>query len=207
MPPRGPAPKIASNTSLMSPEELLMASNTSASTASRASASPRSVRYSSSLLFAAPQSSAGDRLPPGRASRSFAYSVHNTPTLAVAQGSPRVGNRGLEATTALPRDPLASADFGMDRAAPHPLATRLEPSPARRILQCGRTSRQFEEPICGDPPAGLVHRGVRNPDPGHLPYPRLHPACSQAACQGVALHAAMMEVRKSAATRPSSTAW
>jgi hypothetical protein len=36
------------------------------------------------------------------------------------------------------------------------LATRLEPSSARRSLQCGRTSRQFEEPICGDPPAGLA---------------------------------------------------
>jgi hypothetical protein len=32
--------------------------------------------------------------------------------------------------------------------------------------QCGRTSRQFEEPICGDPPAGLAHSGLRNPNPG-----------------------------------------
>jgi hypothetical protein len=49
--------------------------------------------------------------------------------------------------------------------------------------------------------------GLRNPDPGRLRCPSLNPASPKAARQGVALHAAIMEVRKSAATRPSSTAW
>jgi hypothetical protein len=42
---------------------------------------------------------------------------------------------------------LASDDFGI--TALRTVLTTLKPSSARRIVQCGRTSRQLEEPICG----------------------------------------------------------
>jgi hypothetical protein len=63
-----------------------------------------------------------------------------------------------------PRDPLASADSGADRPAPPcALTTRLECSSAHRIPECGGTTRQFEEPVCGERRAGLARNWASKP--------------------------------------------
>jgi hypothetical protein len=70
-----------------------------------------------------------------------------------------------------PRDPLASANSGVARAAPScSLTSRPEPSsapnpPMRPAI--------FEEPICGDPPAGLARSWASKPGPwpASLPSP------------------------------------
>ena len=83
----------------------------------------------------------------------------------------------------------------------------------------GYNAWQVEAAVAKVPLGGRAHlllvrtkpascQGLREPcrNPGQLRYPRLDPAGRQA-CQGVGCNGAMMEVRKGAATRPSSTPW
>jgi hypothetical protein len=92
------------------------------------------------------------RFNPAMIAPSSSRSSRNTHRPRPLEGPP--GRQcGRRARMDGPRDPFASADFGMNRAAPD--RARDE---ARTLIRPPKPPmRSDEPPICGDPPAGLAH--------------------------------------------------